>query len=377
MTRAARGFCQASLPCLLLAAAASCSQGGNAPQDNANQTPDSAVEVQPDAGQVQPDAQVTDMCDPEPIQVGVEQSAPAWASAQLAATAAFESALDSFYEKFVEPSTGCLMNPGFSWYNWDDVLEGPAVHSKFLSIAGRQDQRETHALIYKCYHQRAINDGFFDPDDAFYIPHYDAEHQMEGLMHLWSAVDLGPEDPELAEIVLQQSEWLISSEATHESGVFRASRLGVGGLSVQGADVLYNLGFVSPVIRAWMLTGDERFRQWVLDYTGAWASAALTEPEEFQGILPCQIDSETLEPGPFSDGNWWSCVGTNLDGWDWSQYGIAAIGRSTHGAIWGERLADARSMKLAEAMRTTLERFLHATTPPSDGYCPETGTFCR
>ncbi len=74
------------------------------------------------------------------------------------------------------------------------------------------------------------------------------------------------------------------------------------------ADVPLNLTSTSLVTHAYMLSGDERYRQWVLDYTGAWMERAQANG----GLLPDNVGPNGII-GETMDGKWWG----GYYGWRW------------------------------------------------------------
>ena len=84
-------------------------------------------------------------------------------------------------------------------------------------------------------------------------------------------------------------------------GAAMARRMGRG-------DVAANLNVTSLVTNAWLLTGEERYRRWVLDYAEIWASRA----RDNGGLLPDNVGLSG-EVGEHMDGNWYG----GLYGWTW------------------------------------------------------------
>jgi hypothetical protein len=314
--------------------------------------------------------------------VGAPAQKPGWAEAELEAFAAYEVAIDAFFARFADAQSGRLEVGGFSWYNWDDVLEGEAVLDKYLLVAGRQDQRELYSLIYKFHHQVAVDNGWIDDTHHFYTRLYDAEHADEGFMYLWGALEVTPRDPQLRAWNEAMASWFLSTAPFNSNTkVFNSFHLGTNaGAGNDGTDTLLNLAYTYAGIRAWMTSGDDVYRQWVADYTAAWASATIPEPSPFAGALPFQIDSQSLAPGPLTDGSWWRGAGDpHMEGFDYESYGFACLGRSTHGAVVAQQLANPEADGLARALASTLSIFVEATAPapPADAYAPEDGGFYR
>ena len=73
-------------------------------------------------------------------------------------------------------------------------------------------------------------------------------------------------------------------------------------------DVPLNLTATSLIAGAYMYTGEEKYRQWVLDYLGMWRE----KKEENQGILPDNI-GPTGRIGERMNGKWWG----GYYGWRW------------------------------------------------------------
>ncbi|MGC9349711.1 MAG: hypothetical protein ACP5JG_16350 [Anaerolineae bacterium] len=73
-------------------------------------------------------------------------------------------------------------------------------------------------------------------------------------------------------------------------------------------DVPLNLNSTSLITSAYLYTGEERYKQWVLDYLDAWRERA----ERNDGILPDNI-GPNAEIGELMDGKWWG----GYYGWRW------------------------------------------------------------
>lgn len=73
-------------------------------------------------------------------------------------------------------------------------------------------------------------------------------------------------------------------------------------------DVAPNLALTSLVTNAWLLTGEERYRRWVLDYVEVW----MTRARANDGLMP---DNAGLsgQVGEYLDGRWYG----GLYGWTW------------------------------------------------------------
>lgn len=84
---------------------------------------------------------------------------------------------------------------------------------------------------------------------------------------------------------------------------------------VTRCDVPVNLGATALVTNAYLYTGEEKYKQWVLDYVDAW----MKRIEENNGILPDNI-GRTGKIGEYRKGQWWG----GLYGWT-GRYSIHMI----------------------------------------------------
>ena len=85
-------------------------------------------------------------------------------------------------------------------------------------------------------------------------------------------------------------------------------------------DVPANLAVTSLVTNAYLHTGDEKYKRWVLDYVEAWIERA----RENGGLLPDNVGLSG-KIGEYNNGKWWG----GLYGWTWPHgfynIGMAAI----------------------------------------------------
>ena len=73
-------------------------------------------------------------------------------------------------------------------------------------------------------------------------------------------------------------------------------------------DVVANLAVTSLVTNAYLLTGEEKYRDWVLEYTDAWIERA----RQNDGLLPDNVGLSG-QVGEYIEGNWYG----GLYGWTW------------------------------------------------------------
>jgi hypothetical protein len=84
-------------------------------------------------------------------------------------------------------------------------------------------------------------------------------------------------------------------------------------------DVAANLGVVSLIANTWLLTGEARYREWIVEYVGAWLERARANG----GLVP---DSVGLSgsAGEYLGGKWYG----GLYGWQWP-HGYYNLGMAT------------------------------------------------
>jgi hypothetical protein len=94
-------------------------------------------------------------------------------------------------------------------------------------------------------------------------------------------------------------------------------------------DTAANLGVVSLIANAFVLTGDEKYRQWIEDYVGVWLQRA----ESNGGLIPDNAGLNGVV-GEYLNGKWYG----GLYGWQWP-HGYYNIGMATIVAATGALLS--------------------------------------
>lgn len=113
-------------------------------------------------------------------------------------------------------------------------------------------------------------------------------------------------------------DWLVAPDAprpdrAHDPrlGAEMAKRLGQG-------DTAVNLAVAGLVHNAWILTGDERYKTWILEYVGAWRERATANG----GVVPDNVGIDGVV-GSQLDGRWYG----GHYGWTWP-HGLYSIGQA-------------------------------------------------
>ncbi len=113
---------------------------------------------------------------------------------------------------------------------------------------------------------------------------------------------------------------------------------------VMQGDIPVNLGIVALVTNAFLYTGEERYRQWVVDYVQAW----LDRIEKNGGIIPDNIGLNG-EIGENREGQWWG----GFYGWT-GLYSLHMMGSAMMGAAECAQLLTGDS-KYLELIRSQLD----------------------
>ncbi len=109
-----------------------------------------------------------------------------------------------------------------------------------------------------------------------------------------------------------------SSEAWIDDEQFPALLEAINRRMMRG-DVPLNLTATSLVLNAYMVTGEEKYRRWVIDYVTAWIERARRNG----GIIPDNVGLDDVI-GQYMDGAWWG----GYYGWKWP-HGLFNILEST------------------------------------------------
>ncbi len=197
---------------------------------------------------------------------------------------------------------------GYDWFHQGESM----LLLYFLCMAAPQRWRERAVRFAELY----VDPRHGNYDDALHIitrPHNGSDPDRTGLFdgrwYPWL-----PQEERLYGFPL---DWLLPSDACpprHEDprlGEEMAKRLGQG-------DVAVNLAVAGLVLNALILTGEERYREWILRYVGAWRERAAAN----QGIVPDNVGLDGVV-GSQLDGRWYG----GHYGWSWP-HGFHSVGQA-------------------------------------------------
>ena len=128
-----------------------------------------------------------------------------------------------------------------------------------------------------------------------------------------------------------------------------ARRMGVEVMKrIYPGDVPVNLGVTSLVANAYILTGDNKYSDWVKEYTGAW----LERTRANGGITPDNVGLSG-KVGENFNGNWWG----GLYGWRWP-HGYHSVGQAFHTAGANAMLVSGGDASFLELPRSNLDKLI-------------------
>jgi len=280
------------------------------------------------------------------VRVDRPMAPPAWALMERALLEENVRLMRAFIAKYVNPVTGYLEvvehwggadgpdDAMENFYNWPlvYVLGGPPESLKLFRLVWEGHLRQYSAL--KMFHRE-------------FITSFDWEHNGEGYAPFFLLPLADPEDPRTRERMVRFANLytgrdpsvdnydpkhkIIRSilngsrgaklEATpeywgdrHDRDYFRRS----GDWTRVAGDVPMNLVATSLVTNAFLLTGDEHYRDWVREYAGAWRDRAAANG----GWVPSIVGLNGVV-GEGWDGKWYG----GLMGWNWTFGGWGILGR--------------------------------------------------
>ncbi len=307
-------------------------------------------------------AQEASRSEATPIRVGTAaKERPAWATKQLAAFAAIEKCYQDFMKRFVKPDGSTVVTARCSHGNIDDIMEGFFKWDKFMLLAASDDLREKYVRVWKYHWKYGTEKRWFA--DGFYVKGYDAEHAGELLPMLWACLELRPDDRELADLNIATAEVLTRPEwFDHQKGLFKYSWVRSAPIDEAwrqkwltrwrgecGVNTIYS----SCVWLAYLSSGKEKYRKWVLDYSRAWNAAA----KRNKGVFPYHIDTASGKFGPGGDGRWWKGTEKGTASFDYAGYGFVTPTRGFRNLPVAAAFLDGGKTEHASGLVSTVKAF--------------------
>jgi hypothetical protein len=198
---------------------------------------------------------------------------------------------------------------GYDWFHQGESL----LLLYFLCMAAPERWAERALRFAELYVDPAK--GNYDPEHHIITrPHNGSDPDRQGL----SDGDAYPWLPSEAQAYGFPLDWILPDDAPSPPlsddprlGQEMRERMGVG-------DTAVNLAAAGLVLNAWILSGDHRYRDWIVEYVGAWRKRA----EANGGMIPDNVGPDGVV-GSLHEGRWYG----GHYGWSWP-HGWHSVGHA-------------------------------------------------
>ncbi|MFD5540583.1 hypothetical protein ACFWIJ_22895 [Streptomyces sp. NPDC127079] len=198
---------------------------------------------------------------------------------------------------------------GYDWFHQGESL----LLLYFLCMAAPERWSERALRFAELYVDPAK--GNYDPEHRIITrPHNGSDPERTGLFD----GDVYPWLPKEAETYGFPLDWLPEAQggpfplsADPRLGDQMRDRMGVG-------DTALNLAAAGLVLNAWILSGEERYRDWIVEYVGAWRERT----REQGGLIPDNVGPDGVV-GSLLEGRWYG----GHYGWSWP-HGWHSVGHA-------------------------------------------------
>ncbi|MCX5058936.1 hypothetical protein OG895_02805 [Streptomyces sp. NBC_00201] len=196
---------------------------------------------------------------------------------------------------------------GYDWFH-----QGESLLLLFFLCMAAPDRWSERALRFAELYVDPAK-GNYDPEHRIITrPHNGSDPDRTGLFD----GDVYPWLQKEADTYGYPLEWIPEAEggpfplsADPRLGAQMRDRMGVG-------DTALNLGAAGLALNAWILSGDDRYRDWIVEYVGAWRERT----EANDGLIPDNVGPDGVV-GSLLEGRWYG----GHYGWSWP-HGWHSIG---------------------------------------------------
>lgn len=285
------------------------------------------------------------------IEINEYMPAPQWAISEQQLLKENLTFLELVTAKYINPITGhleCVEHWGGS-DGPDDAMENFYNWSLLYALGAPKQTLDIFNFIWNGHIAQYTNSKIRDPrgSAAYYkefISAFDWEHTGEGVAPFLLLPLSDPYNPKTQERIIKFANFYTGRDtSTHNydpehkiiRSVFNGSRgpwlsttpqqilLNNNSWRSRGADgvmgdVPLNLISTSLAVNAYMITGDEHYKNWVLEYGNAWLNRTMDN----HWIIPSNIGLNGIV-GEHWEGKWYG----GIMGWDWNFGGFRILGR--------------------------------------------------
>ncbi|MFC1569975.1 FlgD immunoglobulin-like domain containing protein [bacterium] len=319
------------------------------------------------------------------IEINSSYPSPRWAVLEQELLSENLEFLELVTAKYINPITGhleCVEHWGGA-DGPDDAMENFYNWSLLYALGAHIRTLEIFNFIWNGHIDQYTNSEIRDPrgSQAYYkefISAFDWEHTGEGIAPFLLLPLSDPDDSKTKERVNQFADFYTGRDtSTHNydpihkiiKSVFNGSRgpwlsaspeqinlnnnswRSRGSQGVMG-DVPLNLISTSLAVNAYMLTGDEHYKNWVIEYTSAWLQRTIDN----HGMIPSNVGLNGIV-GEHWENKWYG----GIMGWDWNFGGFRILGRGMR-IGFGNGYFLSKNSQFLEALREQGELLIDVKT---------------
>jgi hypothetical protein len=302
------------------------------------------------------------------INVTTPMTPPSWAFKEHALILENARYMNQFAEKYVNPVNGyleCVEHWG-GQDGPDDAMENYYNWPLLYALGGPRESLDLFQKVWNGHIRQYSNLGMYYRE---YITSFDWEHNGEG----YAAFNLlplsDPVDRKTRDRFVRFADFYTGRDKTVDNydpknRIIRSILNGSKGVKLKvtaqdwggheywtksgdwtrvGGDVTMNLLSTTLAVNAWILSGDDVFRDWALEYAGAWADRTA----ENNGIVPSDIGLDG-KIGSGWNGKWYG----GLMGWNWVFGGFSVLNRGVRVGFGNAYLLSGGEERFITPMRT-------------------------
>ncbi|MCC6861529.1 MAG: hypothetical protein IT158_23370 [Bryobacterales bacterium] len=280
------------------------------------------------------------------IRISTPLKPPAWAHMERALLKENARLMEVFARKYVNPHNGYLEVVE----HWggadgpDDAMENFFNWPLVYVLGGEESTLDLFRLVWEGHLRQYTKLGMYHKE---FITAFDWEHTGEGMEPFFLLPLADPDDAKNRERALRFANFYTGRDPSVQNydpqhKIIRSILNGSRGARLEATpeywgdrpghdyfrksgdwtqvkgDVPMNFGATSLAVNAYILTGDRHYRDWVLEYMGAWRERAIAN----KGWVP-SIVGLNGQVGEGWQGKWYG----GLMGWNWTFGGWGILGR--------------------------------------------------
>ncbi len=323
--------------------------------------------------------------DPAVIHISSPMAPPAWAHMERALLEQNTRWMEAFAAKYVNPANGYLE----AVEHWggadgpDDAMENFYNWPLVYVLGGPKRSLDLFRSVWEGHIRQYTQKGMYYKE---YITSFDWEHNGEGYEAFLMLPLADPGDPRTRERILRYANFYTGRDKTAanydpEHKIIKSILNGSRGARLEATpeywgdregqdyfrksgdwtqvkgDVPMNLLATSLPLNAYILSGDAHYREWILEYMGAWRRRAIDN----KGWVP-SIVGLNGQVGEGWNGKWYG----GLMGWNWTFGGWMILSRGVR--VGFRNAAMLGGPEYIDVLRAQGERLLETGKQTAQGF---------